>query len=141
MEQQPVLIPAHRRRITRRAYQGRCHAISLRDFRMIGRRVLDISPFGLMVAADTPVAPGERILVSFQAPGGTEWFDAEARVARVIEGWRQGDPGYCMGLRFTQIPLSARMALRERLRGLPPPLPQRHVRMDYAETVRRILAN
>lgn len=138
---EPILIPAHRRRITRRAWDGRCHTISLRDFRMIGRRVLDVSPYGLMVAADTPVDPGERVLVSFQAPGGTEWFDAEARVARVIEGWREGDPGYCMGLRFTHIPLADRLELHARLQGIPPRLPQRHARMDYAESIRRILLN
>ncbi|MFW6067042.1 MAG: PilZ domain-containing protein [Myxococcota bacterium] len=136
-----ILVPSHRRRIVRRAWDGRCHAISLRDFRMIGQRVLDISPYGLLVAADTPVEPGERVMVSFQAPGDTEWFDAEARVARVIEGWREGDPGYCMGLRFTHIPLERRLELRARLHGLPPPLPRRRLRMDYAESVRRILSN
>jgi hypothetical protein len=141
MEPQEILVPSQHRRITRRAWRGRCHAISLNDFRMMGQRVLDMSPYGLLVAADTPVDVGERVLVSFQAPRGAGWFDAEARVARVIEGWRDGDPGYCMGLRFTRIPLSARMELNERLRGLPPPLPQRHARVDYAESIRRILVN
>jgi hypothetical protein len=141
MDTQEILVPSQHRRITRRAWRGRCHAISLQDFRMIGQRVLDMSPHGLLVAADTPVDVGERVLVSFQAPGESGWFDAEARVARVIEGWREGDPGYCMGLRFTRIPLATRLELRDRLLGLPPPLPQRHVRMDYAESIRRILLN
>jgi hypothetical protein len=138
---QDILVPSQHRKMIRRAWRSRCHAISLQDFRMIGQKVLDMSPHGLLVAADTPVERGERVLVSFRAPGSSQWFDAEARVARVIEGWRDGDPGYCMGLHFTRIPLSARLALRDRLRGLPPPLPQRHVRMDYAESIRRILAN
>lgn len=141
MPMHELLVPSQHRRSTRRAWQGRCHAISLHDFRMMGQRVLDLSPHGLLVAADTPVEVGERVLVSFQAPRGDGWFDAEARVARIVEGWREGDPGYCMGLRFTGIPLSTRLELRQRLQGLPPPLPQRHRRVDYAESVRRILVN
>lgn len=134
----PFLVSARRRRIIRRAWRGRCSVISLRDFRMIGRRVMDVSPYGLLVAADSAVEPDERVLVSFEAPGGRQWFDAEARVARIVEGWRDGDPGYCMGLRFTHIPLSDRLELHQRLRGLPPPLPQRRLRVDYAESVRCI---
>jgi len=117
-----------RRRIVRRAVRARCQAVRLDDFRLVGERVLDVSPLGMLLAADREMQIGDDVVVSFQLPDGDEWFDAEARVARVIEGWRPWDPGYCVGLRFTSIDLDARMSLREKLRGLPPPVPARPLR-------------
>lgn len=116
-----------KRRILRRAVRTRCQAVGLDGFRLLGQRVLDLSPLGMMVAADAEATSGESVLVSFEVPGG-RWLDAEATVARVIEGWRPFDPGYAIGLRFTDISLEARMTLRDRLQGLPPPVPTRALR-------------
>jgi len=116
------------RRILRRAVRTSCQAVQADQFRLLGERVLDLSPYGMMIAADDGAEIGDEVLVSFQAPGGDAWFDAEAKVARVIEGWRPGDPGYCLGLRFTNIALETRMALKEKLRGWPPPVPARALR-------------
>ena len=69
-----------------------------------------------------------------------EKIDAEAEVARVLEGWREGDPGYSAGLRFTGLDRAARSELVVALAGLPPPVPTRRQPIDYAETVRRIVA-
>lgn len=115
------------RRILRRAIRTRCQAVEADEFRLLGQRVLDLSPFGMMVAADDGASVGDDVLVSFEAPSG-EWFDAEAKVARVVEGWRPGDPGYCLGLRFTKIDLATRMSLGEELVGWPPPVPTRALR-------------
>jgi len=116
------------RRILRRAVHTSCQAVQADEFRLLGNKVLDLSPFGMMVAADDGAKVGDEVFVSFQAPGSGDWFDAEAKVARVIEGWRPGDPGYCLGLRFTKIDLETRLSLGEQLVGWPPPVPTRALR-------------
>ena len=119
---------SRRRRILRRAVRSECHAVATEGFRLLGQRVLDISPYGLLLAADDGAEPGDEVIVSFQIPGCARVFDAEAEVARVIEGWRPYDPGYALGLRFTRFPLEDRLFLKQRLRGTPPPIPQRAIR-------------
>jgi hypothetical protein len=118
-----------RRRVLRRALRGRCDAVALDGFRRLGERVLDVSPHGMMLAANDAAQVGDAVIVTFQLGDDLDtWFDAEAEVARVIEGWREGDPGYALGLRFTNIDLGTRLVLAERLVGTPPPVPQRAVR-------------
>ncbi len=132
-----TLSTAPRRKIVRRALRGKCRCLAIRtqDFRLIGERVLDVSPFGMMIACDEEAQVGEEVVVAFeldgQRPGGpeSEWYDAIGEVARVIEGYRDGDQGYCIGLKFTEIPLATRMALRKRLVGVPPPVPSRPLRI------------
>ena len=120
------------RRIVRRSVRARCAAVAMDGLRLVGTRVLDVSPLGILVACDGAVDPQEELLVSFEVPGsvaGSErfdaWVDAEARVARVVRGHRPRDPGYCAGLEFTRISLASRMLIRERLQGVPPPVPTR----------------
>ena len=115
-----------RRKILRRAKRARCHAVGVDGFRHLGDKVLDISPFGLLVAADDEVFVGEDVIVTFQLDG--KWFDADGKVSRVIEGYREGDPGYAFGIEFTCISLNDRIDIGERLVGVPPPVPQRLVR-------------
>ena len=119
---------SRRRRVVRRALRARCQAVGMEDFKVFGERILDISPYGMMVAADAEVSAGDDVLVSFQLPGDGRWYDAEAKVARVIEGWRPFDPGYAVGLKFTNIDLDDRLSLRKRLRGIAPPVPTRKLR-------------
>ena len=121
--------PRRRRRILRHAARGRCQAVGLEGFRLLGERILDISPMGMMVAADSEAAAGEEVMVSFQVPGTKLWVDAEATIARVIEGWRPFDPGYAIGLQFTSIDLATRLMIRESLKGTPPPVPTRRLRV------------
>ena len=117
-----------RRRVLRRAVRSDCQAVSTDSFRLLGERVLDVSPYGLLLAADDGAEAGEEVFVSFRIPGCRRVFDAEAEVARVIEGWRPADPGYALGLRFTRIALEDRLFLKARLKGTPPPVPQRALR-------------
>jgi hypothetical protein len=115
------------RRAVRRAVRARCQVVSSQGFELIGEALLDVSPGGAMLACDVPVALGESLVMAFRAPGEEPvWIDAEAVVARVIYGYRTGDPGYCAGLRFTYLERPARHELLSRLAGLPPPIPQRH---------------
>jgi len=117
------------RRAMRRAARLECQAVSLDPFNLIAEQVLDVSPLGLLVACDDEAKPGDEVIVSFKAPGeGAPWLDAEAEVARVVEGYRTHDPGYCAGLRFTYFERPARNELLARLAGLPPPVPARAVR-------------
>jgi hypothetical protein len=117
------------RRAVRRATRTLCHAVGLEGFRLLGERTLDLSPRGMLIACDGPVQLGEEVMVSFRAPGRDGiWMDAEGEVARVIEGLRPNDPGYCMGIDFTYFERSARVELLSRLAGTPPPVPQRRLR-------------
>jgi hypothetical protein len=114
------------RRSVRRATRTPCHAVGNLDFERLGDLALDLSPRGMLVACDAPVALGEEVIVSFVVPGADPlWLDAEAEIARIVHGYRLGDPGYCVGLRFTYIERSAHNELLTRLAGRPPPIPQR----------------
>ena len=139
-----IIVRARQRRALRRRFRSRCQAVALDQFRLVGERVLDLSTRGMLLACDQRVELGDDLLVTFPAPeieDGAEqpiWIDAEAEVTRRIGGFRAGDLGYCVGLRFTRMDRASRDELLARLAGLPPPVPQRLPRADYAETVRRI---
>lgn len=131
----PVFFARDRRNV-RRAVRTRCQAVALDAFRLVGERVIDLSEGGMLLACDGGVRVGDSMIVSFQAPHLASWFDAEAEVARVIGGYRPEDRGYCAGLRFTRLDGRAERLLRIALRGLPPPVPARALRKDYARIVR-----
>lgn len=117
------------RRAVRRAVRTECQAVSLGEFRLIGERVLDVSPLGMLVACDDATQLGDDLIVSFRAPGRDAlWLEAEAEVARIVYGFRAADRGYCAALRFTYFERYARHELLSRLAGLPPPIPQRRLR-------------
>lgn len=124
-----MLQTAVQRRAVRRAVQTRCQAVDVAGFQLLGERVLDLSPRGMLIACGRSTAVGDDVLVSFRAPGAEElWFDAEAVVARVIAGQRCSDTGYGAGLEFTYFEKSCRHELLSRLAGFPPPVPRRRSR-------------
>ncbi len=55
-------------REVRRAVTLDCQVVRERDFRLVAKRMLDVSPDGMLVAVDEPLEPGERLIVSFHAP-------------------------------------------------------------------------
>ena len=122
------------RKTVRRATRARCQAVAEDGFRLIGERALDLSTDGLMLACDARVVVGETVLLSIEMPTTREWIDAEAVVARIVEGYREGDRGYCAGLRFTAIDFQAYRALRHSMRGAPPPVPMRSLRSFFMVT-------
>ncbi len=132
------LVRANQRRAFRRAVRIECQVVRERDFKLVGQRTVDLSPEGMLVASDVNVLTGEDVIVSFLAPFTRLWVDAEAVVTRVVHGRRPGDRGHCLGLRFQGIDDVARALLRANLRGLPPPMPSRMPRIDYAATVRNL---
>ena len=89
------------RRVARRAARVPCQVVRERDFRLIADRVLDLSSGGVLVGPADPVLTGERVLVSFQGRAG--WIDAEAVVARVVHGRRDGEHTRALGLSFEEL--------------------------------------
>lgn len=128
----------HRRHRPRHVFRTRCQAVREPSFSLVGERILDLSTQGALLACDAEVREGETILLSFRAPWLGPWLDVSARVSRVIEGWREGDPGYCAGVRFIGLDPASRAELERRLDPLPEIPARRRLPIDYAETVRRI---
>ncbi len=119
----------------RRAVRVDCQVVRERDFKLIGSRGVDLSPLGMLIMAQEPVLTGEPVVVTFRLPRSAWWFDAEATVSRVVHGRRPGDLGRCFGVAFDSLEPDARAFLRRALRGVPPPLPMREPRVDYAASV------
>lgn len=115
-----------------------CRVVRERDFRLVGTNALDVSPDGMLVRTIRDVAPGDELIVAFQATELGIRFDAEAKVARILRGRRLKDRGRCIGISFTRFDPVARLVLRGHLGRSAPPVPQRDARIDYAATVRKI---
>jgi hypothetical protein len=88
-------------RPVRHAIRLSCQVVRERDFRLVGRQVLDLSAEGMLVLSDRPVLTGEQVLLTLEVPGTSTWLDAEATVARVVHNRRPGDQGRALGLSFT----------------------------------------
>jgi hypothetical protein len=130
-----TLVNAQQRRALRRGVRVDCQVVRERDFALVGRCGLDLSPLGMLVLAEAPVLTGESLLVAFRLPRSTWWFDVEATVARVVHGRRPGDAGRCVGLEFEALDRSLEYFLHTALQGVAPPLPKREARIDYAASV------
>ena len=133
----PTLVRASQRHAMRRAVRIDCQVVRSHDFKLLGARALDISTEGMLIETDINVLTGEDVIVAFRAPRTHQWFDCEATVARVLHGRRPGDRGQCLGLSFETLDDWSRLMLRNDLRGLPPPIPKRAQRIDYAASVFR----
>jgi len=100
----------------RRSVRIPCQLIRERDFRQIGRHVIDLSIAGMLVRSERAVLTGEPVIVSFRIPAASPiWFDAEGIVARVIHQRRPDDDGRAVGIVFTQTDLAGRDALERHL--------------------------
>ena len=135
-----MLVSKNDRRASRHHVRIDCEVVRESDFRLVGHRTLDLSAEGMLVRCASDVSLGEKMLVSFRATSLGIWFDAEAEVARLVRGRRPEDEGRAFGLRFVDMPSVSRLILRGHLRRVPPPLPQRPRRVDYAATIRQIAA-
>lgn len=127
-----------RRRGLRRPFHAYCEAVSIADGRRLGDRLVDLSPRGALVAMNEEVRVGERILVSFQMPWLGPVLHVRAVVERIVEGWRERDPGYCAGVRFVGLSRRDRLELARRLEPFPKTKSARPHPTDYALAVRRI---
>jgi hypothetical protein len=130
-----VSVRRSQRRSIRRAVRLECEVVRDHDFKRIASRAVDLSPDGMLVLADAQVLTGEEVIVSFRTPKSTVWFDTVGTIARVIHGRRPGDYGPCLGIQFAMTEELSRALLASNLRSLPPPLPRRATRLDYAAMV------
>ncbi len=134
------LVRVSERAVVRRAVEVACCVVRFRDGKVIGRRAFDLSPHGMRVAlSDADVEPGDLLHVTFQATDIRKWFYTDARAARVLHGRRERERGRSLGIQFEGLDAVSRLILRGALRRVPPPLPQREQRIDYAATVGRLL--
>jgi len=135
-----MLVRKNDRKSVRRHVRIDCQVVRESDFALVGHRTLDLSPDGMLVRLSDDVLVGEKMLVSFQATQLGLWFDTQAEVTRIIRGRRPEDEGRAFGVKFTNMDSVSRLILRGHLRRVPPPLPQRPTRVDYAATIRQIAA-
>jgi hypothetical protein len=119
----------HARKPERAAFRRevllRCQIVRERDFKLVADLALDLSPEGMLVSTHERMLTGEELLVSFRGPRSEQWFDCQAKVARVVHGRRPGDRGRCLGLHFEGLDEDRKAALGRLLRGLPPAEPAR----------------
>lgn len=134
-----LLVPMNQRRAARRSVVVECQVVRERDFKLVGESTLDLSPEGMLVLTREKVLTGEDLLVTFKTPILGTWFDAEARVARVVHGRRPTDWGRALGIRFRKLDRIARSLLDASLSHYPNAMPAREPRIDYAESVTRII--
>lgn len=105
-----------------------CQVVRERDFRLVADRVVNLSGSGALVSPADPVLTGERVILSFRAPGGA-YVDAEATVARVAHGRRRGEHTRSLGLHFERLDEESRRALSATLAAsVPVPPGARHER-------------
>jgi hypothetical protein len=108
-------------RLSRRSVRAPCQVVRERDFRLVGRHIVDLSTDGMLVLTDTPVLTGTSVICTLKLPfGSTKWLDAEAVVARVVHNRRPGDPGRAIGLAFTWVEPASRELLEKQLAWFSP---------------------
>ncbi|MCB9614270.1 MAG: PilZ domain-containing protein [Sandaracinus sp.] len=130
-----AVLRAMERKSLRRSVRTECEVVAEDGFRLLGTYTLDLSEDGLLLDAGAPCVLGEPVIVSLKMPRGASWIDAEGHVARAIDGQRRGDCGPALGIAFDGMSQIDRAILRASLHGIPPAIPRRHARMDYAATV------
>jgi c-di-GMP-binding flagellar brake protein YcgR len=131
-----ILVPASQRRTLRRAVNIACQVVRERDFKLLGDWTLDLSSDGMLVITRDLVLTGEEVIVSFPVPRSRVIIDAAATVARVVHGRRPTDRHRrALGISFDSIEPEQRRLLRASLRHIPPPLPSRQPRVDYAASI------
>jgi hypothetical protein len=132
----PFLVHTSRRRAVRRAVRVDCQVVRERDFKLLGDWAVDLSPDGMLVVTRDVVLTGEEVIVSFPIPRTRVIVDVEATVARVVHGRRPSDRHRrALGLSFESLDPDQAHLLRSQLHRIPPPLPARPPRVDYAAMV------
>ena len=124
-----------RRQALRRAVDLECGVLSAEWDDVASLSATDLSPLGMWIASDLPLAPGDSLVVSFRPP---RWPSSGssivvlAEVMRVGMPRRRGDVGQAgMGVRFLDLDPDHEAQMRACLLGMPPTLPS--VRARRAE--------
>ena len=99
---------------------------------------LDISASGLLIRTVHEPRPGDRVRLRLRLPQTGVWVDADGEVTRIVAGRRQSDGGPAFAVRVRRMNGMARVLLQRMIDGVPPPVPARGVRKDYANMIHRI---
>ncbi len=113
------------RRPSRHALRMPCQVVRERDFALVADRMVELSEGGMLVVPRMRVLTGESLIVSFMAPYSRSFVDAEATVARVVHGRRDGDGGLALGLSIDWMDRIARELIRGQIAHLPESARQR----------------
>ncbi len=115
--------PGQNRSEIRKAFPGTVEVIGPWD-EPLPFPVRDLSADGVFVVSDCLLALGEEVVVSMRVPGFRREITVFGEVARVCCPRRRTDRGHPgMGIAFLDAAPLERLALRESLRTVPPPLP------------------
>ena len=114
-----MLVQFYTRRASRRRVDLLCQLIRSDYDEPIRHRITDLSAFGAWVRTTFPMTEGERVVLVFTPPGGTEVtiFADVKRIERPSESRRRRSRG--MGLEFQGMERHERAALLFLLRDLP----------------------
>jgi DNA-binding response OmpR family regulator len=136
-----TLILANARRDVRHAVDLPCTVVREKNLTLVSLRAVDLSPDGMRVELrNVEVEVGDRLFVSFQIAALGKWLYTDAFATRLLRGRRPGETSPSLVVLFGSLPAASRLCVRDSLRKVPPHLPQRQQRVDYAATVDRILA-
>jgi PilZ domain-containing protein len=91
----------------------------MRDFRLVGHQVIDLSTRGMLLETDLSILTGEELIVTFKSPVDHRWFDCEATVARVLQGRRRRDERRAVGISFAPLDPWTEIVLCDHLRSAP----------------------
>ncbi|MBK6691112.1 MAG: PilZ domain-containing protein [Myxococcales bacterium] len=134
-----LMQPMRQRGAIRRAIQVPCTLVRAKDLKVIGKKSLDLSEDGMLVGAMDELAFGDQVMVSFTFTPFAIPFHVEGTVARFLRGRRTTDRMPAAAVRFESLDAVSRLILRGNLRRIPPTLPARARRVDYAATVMSLL--
>ena len=109
--------PISLRKTTRHELRARGQAVDAETFSLLGDKFLDASGEGCLLACDAEAKVGQRVFLTFEVGETGKWFDAEAEIVRIIEGYRDGDPGYCAGLKYVEFDRKDQLELSLDLRS------------------------
>ena len=138
MSEHDFLVPANDRVEKRRAVRLACDVVRTRDWKPIGKQMVDLSTSGLQLVAEDHAQLGEEVQVLFRLPFTNLWSFVEGTVKRVVRGWRPGDYGPSYGIEMAKMDPILETILRGTLWRFPPTIPWRPKRIDYAASVRLI---
>jgi hypothetical protein len=134
------LVRTSERHAIRHAVNLPCSVVRERDSQLTALRAIDLSPQGMRVELeDVDVELGDRFFVCFRATDFGIWYYSDAFATRMLQGRRPKERARTLGLRFGSLSAVSRLCIRGALRRVPPHLPQREPRIDYAATVGKIL--
>jgi hypothetical protein len=135
------LVRTRERRALRHAVELSCSVVREKDSKLTALRAIDLSPHGMRVEIKDPdIELGDRFFVCFRATAFGIWYYSDAYATRMLQGRRPKERARSLGLRFGSLSAVSRLCIRGALRRVPPHVPQREPRIDYAATVGKILA-